>query len=345
MRPNKVKVKAKVAATAAVASAVAVVLMLAPAWSHLAASHARRHAPTPPPPYVRYINRGYLRPVQGPYSYPQLWYSPPPRAAMVPGYPVSAFTPLGTEGAGGYALFTTDVVPYAGAQSVAVAWINQQQASVQIYAGTSQPAGSFPYQGAVPPSRFPSLIAAFEGGFQFSVANGGFYQAGTVGIPLRNGAASLVEYQGGTLDIGTWGSELSMTPQVQTVRQNLYLLVDQGQLNPLVNVDPLVTWGYSLGNLLATWRSGIGITANGNLVWVGGPGLSPADLGNVLIWAGAIRGMQLDINPAWVNFASYTYQPGSGIHGTNLLPAMYFPPSHYLTPFWRDFIAVSLRGG
>ncbi len=262
---------------------------------------------------------------------------------MVSGYPESTYSPLGTEGKGGYALFSTAVVPYAGAQPVAVAWIDQQHASVQIYAGTSQPGGSFPYQGEVPPSGFPSLIAAFEGGFQFAVANGGFYQAGTVGIPLRSGAASLVEYDGGTLDIGSWGSELSMTPQVQTVRQNLYLLVDGGQLNPLVYSNPLVTWGYSLGNLLATWRSGIGITKNGNLVWVGGPGLSPADLGNVLLWAGAIRGMQLDINPAWVNFASYTYSPASGISGTNLMPAMYFPPTHYLAPFWRDFVAVSLR--
>ncbi len=251
--------------------------------------------------------------------------------------------PIGTEGTGGYAAFATYAVPYPGAPQVAVAWIDQGQARTQIYAGTSQPGGVWPYEGAIASSAQPSLIAAFEGGFIFNVSHGGWYEAGQTGPPLVSGAASVVEYTDGTINVASWGTEVGMTPQVYAVRQNLVMLVDNSQVLPVAQDNPLVTWGYSLGNLLYTWRSGLGVTANGNLVWVGGPGLSPQVLGETLVWAGAVRAMQLDMNPLWVNFASYSYSPATGLSGSNLLPGMAYAPSHYLAGFWRDFLAVFLR--
>ena len=278
-------------------------------------------------------------------SYPQLWYSPLNHSPM-PGDTNPSdgvWRPIGTEGTGGYAAFATYAVPYPGAPQVAIAWIDQGHAKTQIYAGTSQPGGTWPYEGAIASSVQPSLIAAFEGGFIFNVSHGGWYEGGQTGLPLVSGAASVVEYTDGTVNVGSWGTEVAMTPQVYAVRQNLVMLVDNGQVLPVAQDNPLVTWGYSLGNLLYTWRSGLGVTANGNLVWVGGPGLSPQVLGETLVWAGAVRAMQLDMNPLWVNFASYDYSPSAGISGSNLLPGMAYPPSHYLAGFWRDFLAVFLR--
>ncbi len=278
-------------------------------------------------------------------SYAQLWYAPLNRAPM-PGDPVATdgtWAPIGTNSGPGNAAFATYVSPYPGAPQVAVAWINQSYARGALYAGTSQPGGNWPNQGAIPPADQSSLIAAFEGGFIFNVAHGGWYEAGNIGAPLVTGAASIVQYTDGTLNIGAWGSDVNMAPNVYAVRQNLIPLVVNGQVSPSAQVNPLVTWGYSLGQLLYTWRSGLGITANGNLVWAGGPGLSPQVLGEVLVWAGAIRGMQLDINPLWVNFASYAYSPATGLSGNNLLSSMNSPPSHYLSGYWRDFIAIFQR--
>ncbi len=294
-------------------------------------------------PMDHFVDRGYLRPSVQPGSYEQLWYAPLPLTALAPGCGPSVWTPQGNRGAGGAALFTTTIVPQTGGSPVAIAWINQAQAITQIYAGTSQPGGTWPFQAPIPASRYSTLLAAFEGGFQFTPGGGGFYQDGRYGAPLQPGDASLVEYHDGDVAIGAWGSEVSMTPSVVAVRQNLTLLVDHGLVTPQASVAPLITWGYSLGNLVSTWRSGIGITANGNLVWVGGPGLSPVELGTVLVHAGAIEGMQLDINPDWVNFATYTDSVGQGIVGVNLLPSMIFAPVHYLGAFWRDFVAVFER--
>ena len=71
------------------------------------------------------------------------------------------------------------------------------------------------------------------------------------------------------------------------------------------------SWGATLGAVRYTARSGIGIDAAGDLLYSGGPGLDAQSLAHVLIQAGAVRAMELDINPQWVSFSYYT-SPGSG---------------------------------
>ncbi len=63
-----------------------------------------------------------------------------------------------------------------------------------------------------------------------------------------------------------------MTPQVAAVRQNLFLMVRDGKPVPQVTSDPNVTWGATFGGA-GVWRSGVGITADGALVYAAGPGL------------------------------------------------------------------------
>jgi hypothetical protein len=91
-----------------------------------------------------------------------------------------------------------------------------------------------------------------------------------------------------------------------------------------------------LGNAIYVWRSGIGITADGALVYVGGPGLNITDLADLLVRAGAVRAMELDINTDWVNFSVYQPAtpsgPASGANGSELLPAMTGTPARYFEP-------------
>jgi len=96
------------------------------------------------------------------------------------------------------------------------------------------------------------------------------------------------------------------------------------------------------------WRSGVGVTRDGALVYVGGPGLNITSLADLLVRAGAIRAMELDINPDWVNFA--TFKPAVGgtaataANGSDLLTDMSASPAHYFASWWsRDFFAASAR--
>ena len=68
---------------------------------------------------------------------------------------------------------------------------------------------------------------------------------------------------------------------------------------------------------------------------MGGPFLNITDLANLLVRAGAVRAMELDINTDWVNFATYAPTTPTGLaspaNGTDLLPPadMAGPPTRY----------------
>jgi hypothetical protein len=152
----------------------------------------------------------------------------------------------------------------------------------------------------------------------------------------------------GPLPVADWGRDATLTKHVVAVRQNLNLLVDGGKPVPGLKANDTSQWGYTLGNQVYVWRSGIGVTSDGALVYVGGPGLNITTLANLLVRAGAVRGMETDINIDWVNFA--TYDPGNATgsatpgNGTLLLANMTGTTARYFESWWtRDFFTMSAR--
>jgi hypothetical protein len=196
----------------------------------------------------------------------------------------------------------------------------------------------------VPPGTRQGLLATFNGGFKLDSAGGGFYLNGKHKGALVKGAATVVYYRDGTIKIGSWGSELGMTPNVVGVRQNLKLLIDHGQVSPKVNSDVLSKWGATLGGGYYVWRSGIGITQGGRVIFVYGPSLNVEDLANLLHRAGAVEGMQLDINPEWMSFDYYKAgnTPQDPVPHA-LLPTQQGSMYRYYQPYSRDFTVVYTR--
>ena len=196
----------------------------------------------------------------------------------------------------------------------------------------------------VPPGTRRGLVATFNGGFKLDSAGGGFYLNGKHKGALVKGAATVVYYRDGTIKIGAWGRELGMTPNVVGVRQNLKLLIDHGQVSPSLNSDVLSKWGATLGGGYYVWRSGIGITEGGRVIFVYGPSLNVEDLANLLHRAGAVEGMQLDINPEWMSFDYY--KAGSTPQDPvphALLPTQQGSTYRYYQPYSRDFTVVYSR--
>ena len=102
-----------------------------------------------------------------------------------------------------------------------------------------------------------------------------------------------------------------MTPSVVAVRQNLFPLVVNGRPSARASTRTWRVWGGTCPcgqgqhGSEYQWRSGLGVTADGALVYVVGPVLSPLQVADLLVRAGAVRGMELDINPTWPVFASF----------------------------------------
>jgi hypothetical protein len=251
------------------------------------------------------------------------------------------------------ALYVTTLRPDAVHTSyvVGVAWMDTKLLKATLYSGSQIPGGG-PYSHTAPiqPAAATSLVAAFNAGFLMPTANGGYYTDGKVVVPLRTGAASFVVYNNGTSTVGVWGRDVTMGPTVVSVRQNLDLLVDNGKPVSGLNASDTTQWGATLGNKVYVWRSGLGVTADGALVFVGGPGLNITDLADLLARAGAVRAMELDINTDWVNFSSYQPTTATGVagpsNGTELLPGMTGTPGRYFETWWaRDFITMSSAAG
>jgi hypothetical protein len=286
-------------------------------------------------------------------------------AGLVPFGPVAAGQgvwrpagrPVAENGQNVRAVYETTLTPPGGTRPAGIAWLDTGLLAARLYSGSVSPGGG-PYQYTAPirPTDATTLVAAFNGGFKMNQARGGYYTEGRIIDPLRAGAASLVIYANGSVAIGAWGRDVTMTPQVVSVRQNLLPLVAGGHPTPRAASARWKAWGSTCGaascgptvpGIEHQWRSGLGITADGALVYVAGPALDPLQLAQLLVRAGAVRGMQLDINPEWPVFV--TYDPPAGgraaaANGRKLLSGTAQGPWTFFESGWaRDFITMSAR--
>ena len=230
---------------------------------------------------------------------------------------------------------------------VFVARIDPSRAEIKLVPGTELPGGTWSHPPQVTAEECPRAALALNGGFRFDQSNGGWYSEGRVAsnAPLRNGAASLVVGGDGKVNVAMWGRDVGNgdLSRLRSVRQNLTLMVDGGKVVPDIDAGP--KWGARLKNSIFIWRSGYGVTADGNLVYVGGPGLTPRFLAERLIDAGAVRGMQGDINPEWVA-SNIINHDATGCHGTKGLNAptgqggQQSSADRYLSTDTRDFVEV-----
>jgi hypothetical protein len=223
--------------------------------------------------------------------------------------------------------------------------MDQRLLQFQLHPGAEDPGpGNWGSQPWIPPGDRTGLVATFNGGFKLNAAGGGFYLNGTTRGTLADGAASLVYYRNGTATVGVWGQNVRMTPEVTGVRQNLKLIVENGRIPATVDQNVESSWGATLGGAYYVWRSGIGITAGGQLVFVYGPALSVQTLAGLLQRAGAIEAMQLDINPFWMSFEYYQADGHPADPApVNLLPTQQESAYRYYSVYSRDFTAVYAR--
>lgn len=235
-------------------------------------------------------------------------------------------------------------------QVAAIAWIDTALVEASLYSGSFIPGGGpFHHTAPISASAAKTVVAAFNSGFRMQDAQGGYYTDGHVlpGLPLRTGAASYVIDADGSSTVGMWGRDVTMTPSVVAVRQNLDLIVDGGKPVAGLDASDSTKWGKTLGGGVYVWRSGLGVTADGALVYVGGPSLSIVSLADLLVRAGAVRGMETDINTDWVQFSTFNYGPhgkANGSNGTSLLPGMTSTPARYFDSWFnRDFVVLQAR--
>lgn len=277
----------------------------------------------------------------------------PAPAALVP---LAGGTPLPGEGQwqtvvaahnGAPAVRVTSVRPDSTHTSylAGVIWLDPTYVRGQLRPGSGDPGGTWQAADYLTAAEQQNVAVAFNAGFRLpnDASHGGYYSEGRTVYPLQTGAASLVLNSNGVANVGSWNTEVGMTPSVASVRQNLVMLVDNGTVNPTCATGGPHEWGTTIGQVAYIDRSAFGITATGAEVYVGGPALSVCSLGQILKDAGVVRGMELDINPAWITGTYFHVRPGQQPVGYKLYPGQRPSPEHYLSPSSRDWYAWFLR--
>lgn len=178
------------------------------------------------------------------------------------------------------------------------------------------------------------LLATFNGGFKAANGNFGMMSEGIEWLPPLTYHGTIVVHNG-QVTMGDWGVDLQAFPAGTTAwRQTPPLLVRDGALHPELSGSNAYWWGTTIDNDVVTWRSGIGISADGQTLYYGvGPSLSAESLARAFVAAGASDAAQLDINGPYVRFLTYD----STLTAQKLLSDMVASDSQYISADERDF--------
>ena len=221
-----------------------------------------------------------------------------------------------------------------------VLWIDHTRTDLAYYPGRYEPPSAVargPMM--VPVDQRHRLLATFNGAFTHVDTNNGSAVNGHTNEPLIDGNATLVGYRNGKVNILKWSGGPNAPANIAWARQSLTPIVWNRKLNPELNTDPnSVQWGYTLGGVTYTPRTGVGIDSHGNVMFVVASEATVISLAQILQHIGAVRGMEFDINPEWHTMITYSHR--HGLDPTMVEPQSQQSPYRYLTPEDRDFMAV-----
>jgi hypothetical protein len=222
-----------------------------------------------------------------------------------------------------------------------VAWFDHTRTASAYYPGRYEPpTATLRGDAMVPPSQRWRLLATFNGGFIYADGLNGDGLNGVTNEQMKDGNATVVAYKSGAVNIVNWHGGTTIGPKIAWARQSLPLIVENGRRNPALDLS--TDWGYTLGNAVRVWRTGLGIDRHGNLIYVAASDQTVISLANILIHAGAVRGMELDINPEWYTLITYRHAHGQLVP-TQVAYNYQQSSNRYLVPDDRDFFAIYRR--
>ena len=271
---------------------------------------------------------------------------PSPTATMPPKpSPISAGVPMANGVRRLAALHPDAQRPYAEADVIV---LDPRLLQIKMVPGTiePQPTTGLIGSGVIPQEDWGSLVAGFNGGFAAMHGKFGMMVDRKVYLPARDGIATLAVYEDGSLRMGTWGADLKQTPDMVAYRQNCPPLIENGTIT--AEAGKLTLWGLSVSNEVYLYRSGLGVTADGRLLYVAGKPLSAYTLARALKEAGAIYAMQLDVDEFHVAFITYDVKSGKtggppSVEGKKLRSDMRGFDGLFLRPFQLDFFYLLRR--
>jgi len=193
-----------------------------------------------------------------------------------------------------------------------------------------------------PNEGLAGVVAVFNGGFKVAAHAGGSMVDGVTLSPMVPGDMTLAIDAAGHWKMGVWAPGFPGAHfHPIALRQNLGPMVANGRPTAAALSSNEYIWGDPLKNSPHQPRSALGVDARGNLIYVATMwGISPTFMARALVAAGAVEGMELDINPYWpVVGASFRVLHAPGTYPVQI-PYSEHNPSMFNTGWERDFFVA-----
>lgn|GEM_PF-6995011 len=198
------------------------------------------------------------------------------------------------------------------------------------------------------PEVLSRVVAAFNGAFKTEHGGYGMMENRTVLLPPLPRGASVVTWDDGRIDMGSWGESADIPDDMVSYRQNMDPLLEDGVVNPRRRY----LWGFTLDSDIRnmhTIRSGICVRNDGVLIYAWGEDLTAITLGTAMKGAGCDFGMHLDMNPLHTAFIAYGFDTADfdekkpQYEAKVLYPGMRYSTHRYVNASPKDFFYVTLR--
>ncbi len=231
----------------------------------------------------------------------------------------------------------------------AIVAIDLAQTRLHYMLGFTEPVSgvTVPRTGIIPTEdKQPGvLLAVFNGGFLTEHGAYGVMVNGKTMMPMRKGFGTLAIFQDGRVQIGVWGTDFTSYDGIAALRQNGPMIIAGGKVNPQTGNNSPEYWGYTVHGEVATWRSAVGISADGKtLYYAAGASLTISALAQALKAAGVDAAIQLDINYYWVLFCTVRFEKAVPT-ALPLLTEMKDNVNRYLHASARDYFYLTAAAG
>ena len=251
---------------------------------------------------------------------------------------------------GSPSMYKTMLHPDAERRFAVLAVVAMDVARVRIHAafGTVEPRGDgIPArmrQGSVPVEHQPSLIAAFNGGFQTIHGNYAMMVHDNAVGEAQPDSCTIALYHDKSVRVRSWYAVKNDVPLMEAYRQTPRCLVENGQRHPELENKYNTSWGAVVDKGTVIRRSALGLSENGRILFFGmGDSLTARSLADGMKAAGAHYAAQLDINQVYPRFVFFDERKEGKIYASEpLCPGFNFGPNDYVhSPMARDFFYIT----
>lgn len=233
--------------------------------------------------------------------------------------------------------------PYAKLHLLAA---DMRQLELDMQAGYEdpEPLTGPPGGGRLPdePQVLDRVVATFNGAFKTTHGEYGMMVRRRVLLPPMPGAASVIVTRDHRTGIGSWPATREVPDDLESFRQNLDPLVEDGVANPTGRY----VWGWQIeGTSVMTERTALCVTSTGQLYYAWAEEIDGPTLGKGLHQAGCAYGIHLDMNPGHCGFV-YTDIVDARSNKYHLKLAnskMSIVPDKYVRWSAKDFFYLMLR--